>query len=112
MSFAKIILGLIVIVVLCCIFLSVEGFRGRRGWRRGGRGGWRRRGGWHRPGWRRGYGRGIYDYRFDYPWYYPWFLFRGYCKRGCGDLGNGGVGCVNPGYSPDQCLFASDCYGC
>ena len=117
MKLTKIILVLILVIVLSCIFLSVEGFRGRRrGWGRSGRGGWRRGGRFHRrgrfygPGVR--YGRGIYNYRFDYPWYYPWFMSNGLCKKGCSDLGNGSVGCVNPGSSYDQCLFASDCYGC
>jgi len=111
MKLTKIVLGLILVIVLSCIFLSVEGFRGRRrGWGRRGRGGWRRRGRFHQPGFR--YGRGIYNYRNDYPWYYPWFMSNGLCKKGCSDLGNGAVGCVNPGSSYDQCLFASDCYGC
>jgi hypothetical protein len=39
-------------------------------------------------------------------------MSNGLCKKGCSDLGNGSVGCVNPGSSYDQCLFASDCYGC
>jgi hypothetical protein len=117
MKLTKIILVLILVIVLSCIFLSVEGFRGgRRGWGRGGSGGWRRRGRFHRPNRFYGpgvrYGRGIYNYRFDYPWYYPWFMSNGLCKKGCSDLGNGSVGCVNPGSSYDQCLFASDCYGC
>ena len=117
MKLTKIILVLILVIVLSCIFLSVEGFRGgRRGWGRGGRGGWRRRGRFHRPNRFYGpgvrYGRGIYNYRFNYPWYYPWFMSNGLCKKGCSDLGNGSVGCVNPGSSYDQCLFASDCYGC
>ena len=50
------------------------------------------------------------------PWYYPEFLFgdyfSGFCKSGCGYLGNGTVGCTNPGYGPDSCIFASDCQGC
>ena len=117
MKLTKIILVLILVIVLSCIFLSVEGFRGgRRGWGRSGRGGWRRRGRFHRPNRFYGpgvrYGRGIYNYRFDYPWYYTWFMSNGLCKKGCSDLGNGSVGCVNPGSSYDQCLFASDCYGC
>ena len=116
MKISSIVFVLVVLVILACALLTTEGFGGHHGGHGRHHGGRRGRGGrWRRGGWwprRGGYGRGIYNYRFDYPWYYPWFLFGGYCKRGCGDLGNGAVGCVNPGYSPDQCIFASDCYGC
>jgi hypothetical protein len=51
MKLTKIMLSLILVIVLFCIFLSVEGFRGlRRGWVRGSRGGWRRRGRSNEPG--------------------------------------------------------------
>ena len=70
------------------------------------------RGGYGRGGYGRGgYGQGAVYY--DYPWYYPWFLVGdGYCKTGCGYVGNGQVGCVNPGYGYDSCQFATDCTGC
>ena len=69
-------------------------------------------GGYGRGGYGRGgYGQGAVYY--DYPWYYPWFLVGdGYCKTGCGYVGNGQVGCVNPGYGYDSCQFATDCTGC
>ena len=93
----------------------------------GGRGyghGYRHGGGGygHGGGYRRGYGYGggwgwglAYPWTYrqdDYPWYYPSFLRAGYCKNGCGNLGNGEIGCVNPGYGYDNCIFASDCTGC
>ena len=114
------------------------GGRGRSGMRGGGwgmhGGGMHRGGGWggmrHGGGYNRGIHRGIhrgyhrggsyyggygygsgggYGYGYERPWYYPSFLFGGYCKPGCGYLGNGEVGCINPGAG---CIFASDCTGC
>lgn len=115
------------------------GGRGGRGGRRGGgRGGGRgrrlggRRGyGGRRPGyggrrhlWRRGPVTTVYD-GSPYYWggyrglfypplynYYPSWLYTARCRTGCGYLGNGSVGCVNPTNTPDSCIFASDCYGC
>jgi len=96
----------------------MEGFRSsRRGISRGSYGGSRGSyGRYHRGSY--GIGREYrnrhygYNYNLDYPWYYPWFLHKGACKNGCGDLGNGTVGCIDPGYGFDNCVFASDCYGC
>jgi len=89
---------------------------GRRGGWRGGhgygrRGGWRGGGGWGWTGW----DYPMYyqeDYPVYYPAYYPSYIIGGHCKNGCGNLGNGEVGCVNPGYGYDNCIFASDCTGC
>ena len=44
--------------------------------------------------------------------YYPYWLYTPRCRSGCGYLGNGIVGCVNPTNTPYSCIFASDCYGC
>jgi len=116
------ILIVLVIFVFFTILLNTsEGFRGGHRGHRGFNGGHRRAsghiGGYHRGSYggvivNRGYGSNIYNYDFDYPWYYPWFLRSGVCKRGCGDIGNGQVGCINPGNDYDECIFASDCYGC
>ena len=105
---------------------------GRRGGGRGRRGGGRgRRGGgggigMRRPihNWRRGGYTSIYD-GTPYYWggwraiappniynYYPSWLYTSRCRTGCGYLGNGVIGCVNPTNTPDSCIFASDCYGC
>lgn len=78
----------------------------------------------NRHQWRRGAATSIYD-GTPYYWggwrpiapawiynYYPSWLYTAQCRRGCGYLGNGVVGCVNPTNSPDSCIFASDCYGC
>lgn len=83
----------------------------------GGGGGWGW-GGWDYPWYNRGYYQTDYpvyyqtDYPRNYPWYYPSYIIGGQCKNGCGNLGNGEVGCVNPGYGYDNCIFASDCTGC
>ena len=29
-----------------------------------------------------------------------------------GVIGDGSVGCIRPGNNYDECIFASDCYGC
>jgi len=109
----------------------------RGGGRRGGGGARRairravaRQGGGHRGrrgfGWRRGPRTVVYDsqpYNYggwrDYynglPYlssYVPSWLWGARCRSGCGYLGNGAVGCVNPTNTPDSCIFASDCYGC
>jgi hypothetical protein len=88
-------------------------------------------GGGRRPGygrrrhlWRRGPVTTVYD-GSPYYWggyrglfypplynYYPSWLYTARCRTGCGYLGNGAVGCVNPTNTPDSCIFASDCYGC
>jgi len=100
--------GFIVVILLSLIYVlfEKEGFRGSsRGIGRGiGRS--------HGRGYGRGYGRNVYNYNIDYPWYYPWFLYQGMCKKGCGVIGNGSVGCIQPGNNYDECIFASDCYGC
>lgn len=131
----KEILLLILFVVLALgAFHVVEGFRGRGRARRGSGRAMRRavarRGGGHRGRrgfrWRRGPRTVIYDSR---PYYYggrrdyysgwpylasymPSWLWGARCRAGCGYLGNGAVGCVNPTNTADSCIFASDCYGC
>ena len=123
---AWILIGILLLSFVICT--NVEGFRGRRGRRRGGGG---RRGG--RPmrrggrGFRRGGGARRYLHRFRRGYrrpywggwtnfwpttWYPSWLYTPQCREGCGYLGNGVVGCVNPTNSPASCLFASDCYGC
>ncbi len=47
-----------------------------------------------------------------YLWYNPWYWYRGMCKNGCTSIGNGNWGCQYPGSGPNDCWFASDCYGC
>ena len=95
---------------------AVEEFRGRGGGRRGGggfrRGGWRRRG--FNPNryvrrFRRGGGRipRRRHYWYDsFAWPTTW-LGWGACKKGCTP-----DGCPVPGNNYDECVWASDCYGC
>lgn len=79
---------------------------------------------YNRHQWRRGPRNMIYD-GVPYYWggyrprphptiynYFPSWLYTGQCRRGCGYIGNGVVGCINPTNLPDSCIFASDCYGC
>ena len=109
-------------------FSILEGIRGRGGGR-GGRGG-HGRGGRGRGG-RRWYG-GNWGYRYRppppavryYPDYYPgyasryvpWltgaYWFGSTCKDGCTNVGNDRWGCQFPGGGGNDCVFASDCYGC
>lgn len=60
---------------------------------------------YHHGGWRRDVHPNIYNF-------YPSWLYANQCRRGCGYIGNGAVGCLNPSNLPDSCIFASDCYGC
>lgn len=113
---------IIIILVLSISFDVIEGFRCRGGRRGGGRRrGDRRR--YHR--WVRGPSTELYDIPNSYYWggwrpmppptiydYYPSWAFVNRCRSGCGYMGNGVVGCVNPTNRPDSCIFASDCYGC
>ena len=109
----------------------IEGMKGCRkgGGKRRGSGG--RRGGYigarryrTRNNWRRGEYTTIYD-GIPYYWggwhtiappnvynYYPSWFYTPRCRTGCGYLGNGVVGCINPTNTPNSCIFASDCYGC
>ncbi|GAF90767.1 unnamed protein product, partial [marine sediment metagenome] len=88
------------------------------------------RGGRGRGG-RRWYG-GNWGYRYRppppavryYPDYYPgyasryvpWltgaYWFGSTCKDGCTNVGNDRWGCQFPGGGGNDCVFASDCYGC
>lgn len=82
-----------------------EGMRGRRRYRRyGQRYYYPRR--WWNSRWR--------DFYYGVPYYASylptWISYR--CRQGCARLSDGTMGCVNPGYGPDSCLFASDCSGC
>lgn len=77
-----------------------------------------------RHSWKRGPHTGIYDgtpyhhgghRRHVEPSihdFYPSWLYASNCSRGCGHIGNGAVGCLNPSNLPDSCIFASDCIGC
>lgn len=113
---------IIITLVLSISFDVIEGFRGKGcgGRRSGGR---RSGGRGHR--WLRGPTTRIYDSPKSYYWggwrqyaqptiydYYPSWLYTNKCRSGCGYMGNGVVGCVNPTNRPDSCIFASDCYGC
>lgn len=107
------------ILILSLTMDVVEGFRGRERKRLPRR---------HRKrfrGWVRGPRTRLYDVRDHYYWggwrptltpyiydYYPSWLYTARCRKGCGVLGNGVVGCINPTNTPDSCIFASDCYGC
>ena len=109
----------------------IEGIRGGRNGRRGDR---RTRRQLNRGG-RRWYGGNLgYRYRPPpprvryYPEYYseyypqyipryiPWlstgYWFGNICKKGCTNVGNNVWGCQFPGGGPNDCIFASDCYGC
>ena len=130
-----IILFVFLLILIVCdpvteTFSILEGIRGRGGGGRGGRGrGGRGRGG-HRRGGRRWYG-GNLGYRYrpppvvryspDYypgyaPRYVPWltgaYWFGSTCKDGCTNVGNDRWGCQFPGGGSNDCVFASDCYGC
>lgn len=132
---------LVLLIVLSCIILfsfycaglkCVEGFRGRRrrGGRRGrrrrriarngrgGRGGrylhrFRRRGGrWNSPYWfNYSYIPFWYDYAptwYEYvPNWYDFWPLAYPCKKGCTP-----EGCAVPGNGIDECVWASDCWGC
>ena len=102
-------------------FSIIEGAGGRGGGGRGGRGGGGHHGHHHSSG-RRWYG-GNWGYRYNrpprlgyYPRYVPWwtsmYWFGNDCKDGCTNIGNNNWGCQYPGYGVDDCIFASDCYGC
>tara|TARA_B110000285_G_C14972021_1_gene537046 strand:- start:449 stop:874 length:426 start_codon:yes stop_codon:yes gene_type:complete len=133
-----IILFVFLLILIVCdpvteTFSILEGIRGRGGGGHGGRGrggrGGRGRGG-HRRGGRRWYG-GNLGYRYrpppvvryspDYypgyaPRYVPWltgaYWFGSTCKDGCTNVGNDRWGCQFPGGGSNDCVFASDCYGC
>ena len=135
-----IILFVFILILIVCdpvteTFSILEGIRGRGGGGRGGGGhggrgrGGRGRGG-HRRGGRRWYG-GNLGYRYrpppvvryspDYypgyaPRYVPWltgaYWFGSTCKDGCTNVGNDRWGCQFPGGGSNDCVFASDCYGC
>jgi len=123
-------------------FSILEGVRGRGGRGGGGRGGGGGGGGGGRGGRGRGrrhfnrggrrwYG-GNWGYRYRppppavryYPDYYPgyttryvpWltgaYWFGSTCKDGCTNVGNDRWGCQFPGGGANDCVFASDCYGC
>jgi len=49
---------------------------------------------------------------YNYSWYNPWVWFSPICKRGCTQTSIGKWGCLYPGYSANDCIFASDCIGC
>lgn len=121
---AAIILFIIVFYNVCND--AVEEFRGRGRGRGGGGGrggGFRRGGGMRRGGWRRrGFNPNRYVRRFRrrggwyprrrYYWYdnFVWpaaWLGWGSCKKGCTP-----DGCPVPGNNYDECVWASDCYGC
>ena len=104
-----IILFVFLLILIVCdpvteTFSILEGIRGRGGGGHGGRG--------------RG-GRGGYspDYYPGYaPRYVPWltgaYWFGSTCKDGCTNVGNDRWGCQFPGGGSNDCVFASDCYGC
>ena len=57
------------------------------------------------------------DYYPGYaPRYVPWltgaYWFGSTCKDGCTNVGNDRWGCQFPGGGSNDCVFASDCYGC
>ena len=137
MKYISIIILLVFILILIVYdpvketFSIIEGIRGRGG-RGGGSGRGRGRGRRHFDrGGRRWYG-GNWGYRYrppppavryypDYypgyaPRYVPWltgaYWFGSICKDGCTNIGNDRWGCQFPGGGPNDCLFASDCFGC
>ena len=108
-----------------CIMIYCNNSNIKEGVRSGGTGRHNRvgrRGGRHnRVGRRRWYGSNIgYSYRPPLVRYYPryaplWssaYWFGSICKDGCTNIGNNNWGCQFPGNGPDDCVFASDCYGC
>ena len=98
-------LGILILIVLISIFTpsKIEQFGGHYGHGiRRGRHWWGRRGYRYRPP----------PPPVQYMWYSPWYWFRGVCKDGCTSIGNRRWGCQYPGSGPNDCWFASDCYGC
>jgi len=96
--------GLIILICLILFFvlfnsMTTEPFRG-----------WRRRGRRRHP--HRGYRYGPHPSPRYYPWWNYGYWFRGSCKNGCTSLGRGNWGCQYPGSNPNDCWFATDCYGC
>ena len=97
-------LGILILIILISVFTLTEReeFGGHHG---------------HHGGRRRWWGR-RWGYRYrppppqQYMWYSPWNWFRGVCKDGCTSIGNRRWGCQYPGSGPNDCWFASDCYGC
>ena len=128
---SKFITFCVIVVILCIIIvafnpLSDDIFSIKEGIHPGGGGGGRGgRGGGRGGGGRRWYG-GNYGYRYRpppvrfYQQYYPRYLplwssaywFGSICKDGCTNIGNNNWGCQFPGGGPNDCIFASDCYGC
>ena len=133
----KICFWILILLMGCYVLLcmnDLEGFKGGRrhgGKRRGGRGHGRGRR-WRGDDIGYGYGRRRYGINY-YPNYYPnyygynnrWtdYIYRApvvsyfynywnACKNGCINLGNGEWGCQYPGNGPNDCTFATDCYGC
>lgn len=118
------ILGILIIIVFVIIFFADnhEDFRGGRGMGRGGGGALRYRGGgaWRRrginsnlylrnfrrrPPMRYGYGYGYNNVVIWPRWFFP--VTPAPCKKGCTPNG-----CPLPGNKNDECVWASDCYGC
>ena len=120
------------LLLLSLVSIQIESFRGGRGHGgRGGRGGRRgRRGGRYYYGGPRHH---IHRRHYRYPnriwytapivtypvyntwsdyFYNPWRRFMWACKNGCTSIGNGQWGCQYPGNGPNDCVFATDCYGC
>ncbi len=110
-------LSLIIICALIFLFFvffynnSIENFRGGGGGPRFKGGGLRFRGG---GAWRRGLNSELYlrNFRRRGGWYniapISWFVAPvAPCKKGCTPNG-----CPYPGNTYDECIWASDCYGC
>ena len=108
----KTLLIIAIIIIFAMIFYNVcndaiEEFRGRRKFRRKR---WARRGinpnryvRRLRRGW---YPRRRYYWYDNFTWPTTW-LGWGACKKGCTP-----EGCPMPGNTYDECIWASDCYGC
>jgi len=131
MKYISIIIILIVLLLTFVVydyiteeFDIVEGIRGgrRRGIRRRPFNRGRRR--WYGSNWGYRYRPPLIYYPQYYPdyapryapRYIPWlstsYWFGSRCKDGCTNIGNNTWGCQYPGNDADDCLFASDCYGC
>ena len=45
-------------------------------------------------------------------WWNPYYWLGNDCKEGCTKIDDDVWGCPTPGNGPNDCVFATDCYGC
>ena len=67
---------------------------------------------WLRDDWENRYKLNSPPLIYNYSWFNPLYWNSPVCKRGCIQTDIGQWGCQYPGYSSNDCFFASDCRGC